>query len=344
MLRQLVISILMLGASLQAWAGPGEDKALLDAAFELNIPAIKAALAKGANPNAYNGNKLWGTPLSVTALGGPSEIAKLIQAGVNRDEAAKSIHGKAIEVARILLVAGAKLSSHDKDILSFPISAGNTGLVTLLIENGARTKDRMSDGYTPAETAKRYNEEDIYNLLIRHGGAPVDQRTAIQIALVEAAFEDDVKGMDAAINGGAEINGLDAGKNTALAMALDTPVISPNKVVAIYWLLDHGADANLPNKEGSPPLHSFVWRNTFNLNGEKGPELAQFAEDTLARLLKAGAKISGVDETGSTPLHIAARINNVRAAEILIKEGAKIMPRDKLGKTPLDDAEFGGND
>ena len=75
-------------------------------------------------------------------------------------------------------------------------------------------------------------------------------------------------------------------------------------------------------------------------NGEKGPELRQLAEDTLARLFKAGAKVSGVDEkTGQTPLHIAARINNVRAAEIFIKEGATVMPKDRLGKTPLDYAE-----
>jgi ankyrin repeat protein len=55
--------------------------------------------------------------------------------------------------------------------------------------------------------------------------------------------------------------------------------------------------------------------------------------------LKAGAKVSGTDERGWTPLHAAARFDNVLLAEILIKEGAKIMPRDNTGKTPLDYAE-----
>jgi ankyrin repeat protein len=338
MLRQLVTLMLILGASFHAWAGPSEDKLLLDAAFELDIPAIKGALAKGANPNAYNGGNFAGTPLSATALGGSIEKATL--AGGNRDEVAKSINGKAVEVARILLAAGAKLGAHDKDILYFSISEGNAGLVTLLIENGARTKERMSDGYTPAEIAKKYDQEGIYNLLISHGGIPVDQRTSIQIALVQAALDGDVEGMDVAIKSGAQINGFDAAKNTALAAALESPVIFPERVVTIWWLLDHGADANLPDKDGTPPLHSFVSWNTFNLNGAKGPKLTQFAEDTLARLLKAGAKISGVDkEFGQTPLHVAARIDNVRAAEVLIKEGAKVMPKDRLGKTPLDYAE-----
>jgi ankyrin repeat protein len=61
--------------------------------------------------------------------------------------------------------------------------------------------------------------------------------------------------------------------------------------------------------------------------------------ETLARLLKAGAKVSGTDERGWTPLHAAARFDNIMAVEILIKEGAKIMPRDNTGKTPLDYAE-----
>jgi ankyrin repeat protein len=60
---------------------------------------------------------------------------------------------------------------------------------------------------------------------------------------------------------------------------------------------------------------------------------------TLLRLLEAGAKVSGVDSIGRTPLHIAAENDNVRAAEILIREGAKVMPRDGAGKTPLDYAE-----
>ncbi len=37
--------------------------------------------------------------------------------------------------------------------------------------------------------------------------------------------------------------------------------------------------------------------------------------------------------------YVAARINNVGAAEILIKDGAKVMPKNRLGKTPLDYAE-----
>jgi ankyrin repeat protein len=46
-----------------------------------------------------------------------------------------------------------------------------------------------------------------------------------------------------------------------------------------------------------------------------------------------------MDEQGRTPLHVAAKFDNVRAAEILIRAGARLMAKDAKGKTPLDYAE-----
>lgn len=62
-------------------------------------------------------------------------------------------------------------------------------------------------------------------------------------------------------------------------------------------------------------------------------------EETLVRLLKAGATVSGIDKDGMTPLHVAARLDNIMAAKILLREGAKVMPKDTSGKTPLDYAQ-----
>ena len=319
-----------------AIAGPAEDKALLDAAFDANVAAVKAALSKGANPNAYVGVL---TPLNAAALGGLGEKQKLINSGADRAEVIKSVNERATEVTKVLLAAGARLGTHDKDILQHPIAQGNASLVRVLIENGAHAKEKMRDGYTPTELARKSSEEEVYKLLIAYGGSPVDQKSSIQMMFVEAAFEDDVEVMEAALQSGAGINDLDPAKNSALAAALEIPVLGNKQAATIQWLLDHGANPNLPNNEGNPPLHAFVLNNKFNLNGQKGSVLAQLVEATLGGLLKAGAKISGVDKWNRTPLHVAAQMDNLRAAEILIQGGAKVMPRDMQGKTPLDYAE-----
>jgi ankyrin repeat protein len=49
--------------------------------------------------------------------------------------------------------------------------------------------------------------------------------------------------------------------------------------------------------------------------------------------------VSRQDNTGRTPLHIAAKYNNLYAADKLLKAGCKIMTKDFKGKTPLDLAE-----
>jgi hypothetical protein len=56
-----VAGALALAVAAPALAGPAEDEALLSAAYNLDLPAVKAALAKGASPNAHRGR---------TALGG----------------------------------------------------------------------------------------------------------------------------------------------------------------------------------------------------------------------------------------------------------------------------------
>ena len=209
-------------------------------------------------------------------------------------------------------------------------------LVRLLIDRGASPTSR---NYTPTDLAKKYGQERVYDLLVSKGGIPVKPKEAAQLTLIEAAQDGDYERVQAAIKNGAVIDGFDAGRQTALAAALKFSIVLPEKAVTILWLLDHGADPNVKDKDGSSPLHNFIFWNKGTLNARQGTYPKESAELILARLLKAGAKISGVDEIGRTPLHVAAKNDNMRGAELLIEAGAKVMSRDKLGKAPLDYAE-----
>ena len=59
----------------------------------------------------------------------------------------------------------------------------------------------------------------------------------------------------------------------------------------------------------------------------------------IRSLIDNGAYVSGRNEDGKTPVHIAAEHNNIIAAEILLESGSKISPNDSEGQTPLDLAE-----
>jgi ankyrin repeat protein len=252
---------------------------------------------------------------------------------------------------------------------------GNVELVGVLIDHGASVTGDL-EGYSPTELAKKYGQQAIYELLVSRGGIPVDSRESAQLALVELAGHgllaalngENVPGeMEKALKQGAVINGSGPDHRTPLIEALRTwSIQASSQVEIIKWLLAHGADPNQKGESGLKgigglPLHIFVATNKETLAGTvAGPlffearqmgvdsdglarafrdDVARMAEETLSLLLKAGAKVSGVDDDGETPLHVAAKSDNVRAAEILIKEGAKIMPKDKEGKTPLDYAE-----
>lgn len=333
MLKSFAAATLALAVAASAWAGAAEDQALQDAAMALDIEGVKVALRRGANPNASVGNNetVLGKIATANLLGVSNPSPGQTKAGFIDREVVRS---KTVEITRMLFAGGAKLGPNNKSILYAPISKGNVELVALLIDRGASVTADL-EGYTPTELAKKYDQDAVYDLLVSRGGLPVDRRSSAQLAFVEAAGNQDVERMAQALKDGARINDP-ANKETALIAAMRLQSYRRSDAEAIWWLLDRGADPNRMDGDGDLPLHVFMRTSKYAV---KWPDAKPFAEETLSRLLKAGAKVSGMDATGRTPLHAAAQYDNIWAAEILIKEGAKVMPRDAKDKTPLDYAE-----
>lgn len=366
LIRVAAFVLMLLVASAQAATGVPEDKALIDAAFSLNLKGVRAALAQGANPNVkrLERSPLGGTTLMpvllLVVLGQPARDTWL-QASANKDEwvgVGQSIDQTRTEIAQALFDAGAtlvRLDDTSRSILwNTSIRMGNVDLIQLLIDHGASVSKKVfPEDVTPTELALIEGQRTAYELLVSRGGASVDDASSAQFALLAAAERSDIGGMERAIKDGAQINKVIADQ-TALMVAVAGYIYTEAQLTAIKWLLDHGADPNVGSRFDLP-LHRFVFASSFTLN-----ELSRWREEDLRairpssrqdfdvhrvralnreiliRLLKAGAKMSTKNNYGWTPLHYAARLDNLMAAEILILEGAKIFLRDAIDKAPVD--------
>ena len=96
-------------------------------------------------------------------------------------------------------------------------------------------------------------------------------------------------------------------------------------VARVRDLLRRGADPDVRNDEGRPPLVSAILGGSIPL---------------LELLLDAGADVQAADPHGWTPLHFAAQEVLPEMAEHLIARGAAVNAQDEEGNTPLARAIF----
>jgi hypothetical protein len=124
MLKWIAGAILATIIAGPAWAGATEDKAAREAAHDLDLDRVKAALKNGANPNALDPTSQL-SPLGMVGLanmlGVDDPAPEMKEAGFMDREIANS---KAFEIAKALIGAGAKLGSHDREILYLPDQPG----------------------------------------------------------------------------------------------------------------------------------------------------------------------------------------------------------------------------
>ena len=163
--------------------------------------------------------------------------------------------------------------------------------------------------------------------------------------LIQAVQSGHMRLIGQLINGGAQVNAINALGRTATHYA-----VSNNNLPALKLLLSNGADTNLADNAGNTPLD--VWHVHENKEilallhaaGAKPLDLWQAAanNDRLSaeRLLAVGADAKAENDTGKVPFEIAIEAEHYTLAAILLKAAVGINGRDKKGWTPLHWAVF----
>jgi len=311
-----------------------------------NDEAVTLLLRAGADAKARN--RYGATPLSeAVSAGSATMIGALLNAGAD----AKTL---TTEDGETVLMTAAR--------------AGNTDAVKLLLDRGADVNAREKyKGQTALMWAAAERHPDVVKLLLDRGAdwkvRSFDRETKIPKlsaassitpiprggfpALAFAAREGDIESARVMLEKGVDINYGDVDNTTALVVS-----IMNKQYTFAKFLIDRGADVNIPGGYGRTPLYAIVdMRNEdYSALPNRKADDPLPSIDVLKSLLDRGANAnatltaflpgrSGMDfgdttlGVGTTPLMRAARAGDTAAIRMLLDKGADAALTTKDGNT-----------
>jgi ankyrin repeat protein len=257
-----------------------------------------------------------------------------------------------IEIARILIHAGANINAYDMTckkifIFTFTVNSrhhihtikNNCGMTPLfiaicnndinmarlLLENGADTYIHADNKKLPPLllAAVLQNNTNMTQLLIDYH-APIDTPIMLrdrskQSFLSLATIQGHQSMINLLLRNGADING---NKNSPSSLY---KAVEYNHAYIVRLLLAWRANANIKDDNGNTPLHITT-------------------SATIARfLIEHGADVNAYNRLRQTPLHAAAFYGSGDIIDILVTNNADPMIHDGSGRTPIQKARIMGH-
>jgi ankyrin repeat protein len=328
---------------------PGGETALMTAARTGKIGPVRSLLARGAKVNARE--RKGQTALMWAAAEGHAEVVDaLLNAGADfrtpLDSGFTPLLFAAREgrtgVALRLLKAGADVNEAMRPERTFPrgprkgtsplvmaVESGHFELALELLKAGADPNDQRS-GFTALHVITWVRKPN------RGDGEDGDPPPLGSGALGSLQFVRELIAHGADVNARLERGQSGVGRlshkgATPFFMAADTA-----DAPLMRLLLELGADPQLPNADGCPPLLAAAGLGTLAPEEEAGTE--DEALEAVGLLLELGADVNAVDENGETAMHGAAYASFPEMVRLLAERGADIKVWNRPNKyrwTPL---------
>ena len=289
-------------------------------------PVVSLLLKQGID-SEWKEASMFATPLHLAARNGHRDICEILLRDDNHKtkinarnrfestpltEAARGGH---MGVVKLLVARGADVNgSIDKQSRSLwrQVEYLSSSTVRAFGSLNGPTYEQRS---TPVIEAARRNHGDIIKYLAQNQ-ADIEVRTLSgRNALQVAAFDGQLKSMEALVSCHANIQGEDKWSQTALLLAS-----WQNHADAVKWLLSQGANIDAANKWGLTPLIIAA------RHGHTKP---------MRILLEAGAKGGLKDHDGYTALALAAFHGQVAAVKLLIEHNADVNTQTNFGDTAM---------
>ena len=336
-----------------------------------NLEILKYLIEKRANIEAPSN---YGTPIQAAAQRKNREVIKtLLDAGASYDlNTAISLSDE--EGAKALLQKNSSLAGAE-DYLHSACTIGDTGIVSLLIENGADPNDsRRPWKDPPLLWALRY--PGIVKVLLQKGADPKVRLNVKGLPfgstlLHEAARQGHLESARLLIDHGAEIEAIymDDFRGKRATETVFTPLHSAAsggwpKLVEL--LLEHNADLKRRTKSGQNALQlasaeirppddakteeaNHRYAEVVRILAARGLEedlitaIALGDVEQVAAMLKANPdRVREKDSQGMLPLQRAVAMGHRPIVEILLQAGADVNGVGQYGRTPLHEAAFWG--